>query len=92
VAVHSVRRGRAEAIELIAHGDPKTSRVIGRRIRDLDLPQGASVVAIVRGAQAIAAEDDGHVIEAGDHVVIFLTQTRMIPRVEKLFGVEAGFF
>jgi trk system potassium uptake protein TrkA len=92
VAVHSVRRGRAEAIELIAHGDPKTSRVIGKRIRDIKLPPGATVVGIVRGERAIVAEDDSHVIESGDHVVVFLTQTRMIPKVEKLFGVGAGFF
>ncbi len=92
VAVHSVRRGRAEAIELIAHGDQKSSRVIGRRIRDIKLPPGATVVGIVRGAHAIIAEEDSHVIEPDDHVVIFLTQTHAIPKVEKLFGVDAGFF
>jgi trk system potassium uptake protein TrkA len=92
VAVHSVRRGRAEAIELIAHGDPKNSRVVGRRIRELKLPPGATVVGIIRGELAIVAEDDGHLIESGDHVVVFLTQTHNIPKVEKLFGVDAGFF
>ncbi len=92
VAVHSVHRGRAEAIELIAHGNAETSSVVGRRIRELWLPPGAVVVGIVRGKQAIVAEDDSHIIESGDHVVVFLTQKRMIPKVEKLFGVSAGFF
>ncbi len=92
VAVHSVRRGRAEAIELIAHGDQKSSRVVGRRIRDIKLPPGATIVGIVRGSHAIVAEEDFHVIEPGDHVVIFLTQTHSIPKLEKLFGVDAGFF
>ena len=91
-AVHSVRRGRAEAIELIAHGDAKSSRVVGKRIRDLDLPPGASVVAIVRGGQPIVAEEDSHVIEPDDHVIVFLTRKRMIPKVEKLFEVGVGFF
>ena len=92
VAVHSVRRGRAEALELIAHGDRRTSRVVGRRIREIDLPPGATIVGIIRGGEAIVAEDDGHVIEAEDHVVVFLTQKRMIPKVEKLFEVGVGFF
>jgi len=92
VAVHSIRRGRAEALELIAHGDRKTSRVVGRRIREVDLPPGATIVGIIRGGEAIVAEDDGHVIEAEDHVVVFLTQKRMIPKVEKLFEVGVGFF
>lgn len=29
IAVHSLRRGAAEALEIIAHGDPKTSKVVG---------------------------------------------------------------
>jgi trk system potassium uptake protein TrkA len=91
-AVHSVRRGRAEALELIAHGDRRTSRVVGRPIREIDLPPGATIVGIIRGDKAIVAEDDGHVIEPDDHVLVFLTQKRMIPKVEKLFEVGVGFF
>jgi len=92
VAVHSVRRGRAEALELIAHGDRKTSRVVGRRIRDIDLPPGATIVGIIRGEKVVVAEDDSHVIEPDDHVIVFLTQKRMIPKIEKLFEVSVGFF
>ncbi len=92
VAVHSVRRGRAEALELIAHGDRKTSRVVGRRIREIDLPPGATIVGIIRGDKVIVAEDDAHAIEPDDHVIVFLTQKRMIPKIEKLFEVSVGFF
>src|SRR5207344_2697433 len=46
--VHSLRRGAAEALELIAHGDPAASRVVGRRIEEIDLPKDASIAAIVR--------------------------------------------
>jgi len=91
-AVHSVRRGRAEALELIAHGDRKTSRIVGRRIREIDLPPGATIVGIIRGEEVIVAEDDGHVIEPDDHVLVFLTKKRMIPKLEKLFEVSVGFF
>jgi Trk K+ transport system NAD-binding subunit len=33
-AVHSLRRGAAEALELVAHGDAQSSQVVGRRIED----------------------------------------------------------
>jgi len=48
VNVHSLRRGAAEAIEVIAHGDKKSSKVIGKAIEDIDLPEGATIGAIVR--------------------------------------------
>ncbi|WP_188152049.1 Trk system potassium transporter TrkA [Teredinibacter waterburyi] len=48
VNVHSLRRGAAEAIEVIAHGDPSTSKVVGRAVEDIDLPEGATIGAIVR--------------------------------------------
>jgi trk system potassium uptake protein TrkA len=91
-AVHSLRRGRAEAIELVAHGDRRSSRVVGRAIRDLTLPPGATIVGIIRKGEAIVAQRDDHVIETDDHLVVFLTQRRMIPKVEKLFEVGVGFF
>ncbi len=65
--------------------------MVGRAIRDLDLPPGA-VVGIIRRGEAIVAQRDDHVIETDDHLVVFLTQRRMIPKVEKLFEVGVGFF
>lgn len=47
-AVHSLRRGAAEALEVIAHGDAKHCKVIGRKLEELDLPDGATIAAIVR--------------------------------------------
>ena len=32
------------------------------------------------------------VIEADDHVIVFVVNKRMVPKVEKLFQVAAGFF
>ena len=48
--VHSLRRGAAEALELVAHGDEKSSSVVGRKIEDIELPKGATIAAIVRGS------------------------------------------
>ena len=48
VRVHTLRRGAAEALEIVAHGDAKSSKVVGRRIADIDLPPGVIIAAIVR--------------------------------------------
>jgi trk system potassium uptake protein TrkA len=95
VAAHSLRRGAAEALEIIAHGDAKSSKVIGRRIEQLDLPRGTTIGAIVRGAGDAARVLIAHhdtVIEPEDHLLVFVANKRQIPRVEKLFQVGVGFF
>ncbi|CAA6820290.1 MAG: Trk system potassium uptake protein TrkA [uncultured Thiotrichaceae bacterium] len=91
VAVHSLRRGAAEAIEVVAHGDKKTSRVVGRRISEVKLPPSTIIGALVRG-DLVLMLDDNPVIEAGDHIIMFLTDKRYIPAVEKLFQVGVHFF
>ena len=90
-AVHSLRRGAAEALEVIAHGDHKSSRVVGRRIAEIDLPKGATIGAIVRGDQVIMGHRDT-LIEAEDHIIVFVIDKRMVKKVEKLFQVSVGFF
>ncbi|WP_280191654.1 Trk system potassium transporter TrkA [Delftia sp. PS-11] len=105
-AVHSLRRGVAEALEIVARGDRKSSRVVGRRVDDLRVPEDAHIGLIVRGipegmaACDIAAGTEpeviiprGHtVIESGDHVVFFLPNKRLVRDVENLFRVSATFF
>ena len=91
VNLHSLRRGAAEAIEAIAHGDERTSKVIGKAIADVDLPEGATIGAIVRKEEVIIGHDDV-VIEPEDHLIIFLVDKRRIRDVERLFEVGFGFF
>jgi trk system potassium uptake protein TrkA len=90
VAVYSLRHGAAEAIEAIAHGDSKTSKVVGRRIDQLALPEGTHVATLVRGEEVLMAHHD-IVIEAEDHVIIFVSDKRRIRDVEKLFQVSVTF-
>ena len=90
-AVHSLRRGAAEALELVAHGDRKSSRVVGRRIDEIDLPKGATIGAVVRGEEVIMGHHDAR-IEAEDHVIVFVINKPMVKKVEKLFQVNLGFF
>ena len=91
VSVHSLRRGAAEAIEAIAHGDSKSSKVIGKAIRDIGLPPGTTIGAIIRDEEVIIAHDDT-VIATGDHVILFLVDKKHIRDVEKLFHVGLSFF
>ncbi|TGD72812.1 Trk system potassium transporter TrkA [Mangrovimicrobium sediminis] len=89
--VHSLRRGAAEAIEVTAHGDPYSSRVVGRRLDEINLPDGVTIGAIVRKDEVLIAHGDV-VIETDDHVIIFLVDKSKISAVEKLFAVGFGFF
>jgi trk system potassium uptake protein TrkA len=106
VAVHSLRRGAAEALELVAHGDRKSSRVVGRKIEELELPKGATIGAIVRRRdvpgrgidaqpayeyEVLMAHHDIE-IEPEDHVIVFVVNKRTVSKVEKLFQVNIGFF
>jgi trk system potassium uptake protein TrkA len=90
VAVHSLRRGRAEAIEAIAHGDMDSSRVVGRGVRDLPLPPGTGIGAILRNDEVLIAHKDT-IIESGDHIILFVVDKKYIPDVERLFQVDVMF-
>lgn len=90
VAVHSLRRGAAEAIEAVAHGDRRTSRVVGRCIEEIKLPKGTTIGAVVRDDEVMVAHGDT-VIEAEDHVILFLVDRSRINEVERLFQVDVTF-
>ncbi|MFG0413255.1 Trk system potassium transporter TrkA, partial [Pseudomonas sp. zjy_8] len=91
VSVHSLRRGAAEAIEAVAHGDSKSSKVVGKAIENIALPPGTTIGAIIRDEEVMIAHDDT-VIESGDHVILFVVDKKHIRDVEKLFHVGLSFF
>ncbi len=91
VNVYSLRRGAAEAIEAVAHGDSRSSKVVGKAIRDIDLPPGTTIGAIVRNDQVLIAHDST-VIESDDHVILFVIDKKHIRDVERLFQVGLTFF
>ncbi|NLO78838.1 MAG: Trk system potassium transporter TrkA [Xanthomonadaceae bacterium] len=91
VNVYSLRRGAAEAIEAVAHGDRHSSRVVGRRIDEIPLPEGATIGAIVRGDEVLMGHHD-IVIEPEDHLVLFLVDKRKVREIERLFQVGVTFF
>ena len=85
--VHSVQNGAAEAIEAEAL---ETSPLVGRPIRELDLPAGVRIGAIYRDEKVIIP--DGSLdIKANDRVVIFATR-ECVKRVEQMFRVSLDYF
>ncbi|MEC8299878.1 MAG: Trk system potassium transporter TrkA [Pseudomonadota bacterium] len=88
---HSLRRGAAEAIEAIAHGNKNSSKVIGRRIEEIDLPSGTNMGAIIRGNEVLIAHDD-IVISPDDHLILFVVEKKRIRDVEKLFENTSRLF
>jgi trk system potassium uptake protein TrkA len=95
-AVHRLRRGAAESLELVVHGDSASSRVIGRRIEELDLPAGVRVGCMVRedraaGTRQVVIAHHDALIEPEDHVILFLVNKALVTKVERLFHVGIGF-
>ena len=90
-AVHSLRRGAAEALEAVAHGDKRSSKVVGRTIEEINLPPGTTIGAIVRDDEVLIAHDDV-MVENGDHVILFMVDKKRIGEVERLFQVGLAFF
>lgn len=88
--VHSLRRGVAEAIEAVAIGDEKSSKIVGRTIQAIELPEGVTIGAVVRDKEVIIAHHK-LVIKTGDQVILFLVDKRKVREVEKLFTVGITF-
>jgi trk system potassium uptake protein len=84
VRVHALKRGAAEALEAIVHGDERSSRVVGKAVAEIPLPEGASIGAVVRGDEVIMAHHDT-VVQSDDHVILFLADRRHLEAVERLF-------
>ena len=91
VKVHSLGFGEAELFEVIIHGDKNTSKVVSKKISDLELPQGCRIGAIYRNENVILAQDDIEICSE-DRLIIFLLNKRDFPKLAKLFQVGIGFF
>jgi len=84
VSVTTFRQEEAEAIELVA---PAGSRYVGKKLRDIRLPEGAIVGAVARpGGEAIVPRGDS-VIQPGDRAIFFALE-QVVPKLESAFFVE----
>lgn len=95
-AAYTLRHGIAEALEIVAHGGKENSKVVGRPLSKIKLPEGCRFAAVLRedeeGRQSVLIPDDDAVLESEDHVIIFIPNRRLISKIERLFAVDVGFF
>ncbi len=86
VKVHSLRRGAAEAIETIVKESTNGKEdAVGKELGNIRLPVGATIGAIIRKNKAKIAHDDVKLREH-DHVILFLTDKKLLPEVKKIFS------
>jgi trk system potassium uptake protein TrkA len=81
LSVSTFRDEEAEAIELVA---TRKSKFVGKKLKDVHLPRGALVGAIVRpSGEAIVPRGDA-IVHAGDRVLLFCLET-LVPELESAF-------
>jgi len=85
--VHTIENGLAEVVEAEAL---ETSPLVGKPLRELDLPDGIRIGAVYRDGTAIVP-DGATQIKAKDRVIIFATAER-VRQVEQMFRVSLEFF
>jgi len=86
-AIHSLPEGLGEVIEADAMD---TSSLVGKPLRDVELPDGIQIGAVVRDQKVILPRG-GTVIAVGDRVVLFAASWA-IKKAEKLFSVRLEYF
>ena len=95
LSAHTLRRGGAEVMEIVAHGNEKNSKIIGRHAAQISMPDGTSIGCVLRkvnGIFEVFMADKDLVIQDGDQVIVFMGSKRQISDVEKLFAPSVGFF
>ena len=86
-SVHTLREGFGELIEAEAL---ETSPLVGTPLREVDLPDGVLLGAIVRDGKMISPRGDT-VVRARDRIVLFAAE-EAIRKVETLFSVQLEYF
>jgi len=86
-SVHPLREGFGELIEAEALA---TSSLVGAPLKDIDLPPGVLLGAIVRDDKVIVPRGTT-IVQAKDRVVLFAAKSA-ISQVEKMFSVRLEYF
>jgi trk system potassium uptake protein TrkA len=86
-SVHSLHEGFGELIEADAM---ETSSLVGRPLKDVKLPGGVLLGAVVRGDEVITPRGTT-VVQSGDRVILFAA-AEAVKKVEKMFSVRLEYF
>ena len=85
VKVATLRKGAAEAMEVVAHGSENSSQIIGKKIGEIKWPSDITVGCIIREDRVIIAHRDLE-IAAEDHVILFLSNSENAAEIAQLFS------
>jgi len=96
--IRHIRRGRIRGLFTIRAGEAEVieaelmdqSSLVGSKLSEVDLPDGAIVGAVVRGDDVIMPRGELE-FASGDRVVIF-AKSDVVRKVEQLFTVRIDFF
>ena len=84
VKVHSLKTGNVEVLEAVAH-EHGSSKVVDKKIEDIGLPKGASIVAVISKDGVLKTLQHTTTVEPDDHVIVLITDKHNIPEIEALF-------
>lgn len=87
VKAATLRRGAAEAMEVIAHGSENSSEIIGKTIDEIPWPDDVTIGCIIREDKVIIAHSELE-INAEDHVILFVSNTSSIDAISRLFSPQ----
>ncbi|MFD2724572.1 Trk system potassium transporter TrkA [Ignatzschineria indica] len=87
VQVYSLRSGESEAMEIIAHGNAETSKIVGKSLEGIRWPENVVVAGLIRRGKVMKIEPSIS-IEQNDHLILFITDKESIPEVEDLFELR----
>lgn len=85
--LYSIRNGEGEVIDAEAL---ETSPLVGKPLREANLPDGVLVGALLREREVITPRGESEV-HAGDRVILF-AQRNMVRKVEQMFRVSLEYF
>ena len=74
----------AEAIEGVVHANEYTSELFGKSLKEIPLPEGASIGAVVRHGELLMPDSDVELC-INDHLIIFLANKDMVSEIEVFF-------
>ena len=77
----------AEAIEGVVHANEFTSNLFGKSVKEIPLPEGASIGAVVRHGELVMPDSNVELC-LNDHLIIFLANKDMVSDVEALFRTK----
>ena len=82
VTAHSLKRGQAEAIEIVAKTSDNPENIVGKEIGDIITPEGTTIAAVFDNKNIKIAHHDLKVQE-NDHLIVFLSDSSKFEEVER---------